>query len=226
MNNILFIAPHADDEVLGCGGSMCKYTSLNMHVYVLVVTNAHIGAPELYSKKDILSVRKEDLAAHEILGVEKTIFNNFPAPALDQFPIYKIANCISKVIMEYNIDTVFLPFWGDMHNDHKVVFDAGMVACRPTAKCSVSNVLCYETLSETEWGGVFQDRAFVPNYFEVLTKSVFSKKMKSLSIFKSQIKEYPESRSLKAVESLARFRGASVTAEYAEAFMLLRDIKR
>ena len=57
--NILIIAPHCDDEILGCGGSMSKHVQNRHNVYVAIVTNGHIGAPELFSKEGTEKVRGE-----------------------------------------------------------------------------------------------------------------------------------------------------------------------
>ena len=82
-------------------------------MYVLICTNAHIGAPELFSEDLIKQVRNEALAAHKILGVKETVFFDFPAPALDQYPRFKMANNISALIRELNVDTVYIPHRGD-----------------------------------------------------------------------------------------------------------------
>ena len=98
MKNILVIAPHADDEVLGCGATMAKLANQGNNVYVLIATNASIGAPELFGPEIIRQVRSEALEAHKLLGIKETAFLELPAPALDQYPRYKIANEIASVI--------------------------------------------------------------------------------------------------------------------------------
>ena len=90
MKNILVVAPHADDEVIGCGGIIAKYAKRGYNVYVAIMTNAHLGAPELFSADMITKVRKESKMAHKILGVKETFFYDFPAPKLDTTPSYQI----------------------------------------------------------------------------------------------------------------------------------------
>ena len=96
MNRILVIAPHPDDEVLGCGAQIKKYSERGAHVFVLILTR---GAPKFYMEDRIDNVRKEALRAHSILGVKETIFENFHAPELDTYPISEISRVIKKVIM-------------------------------------------------------------------------------------------------------------------------------
>ena len=88
MKKILVLAPHADDEVLGCGGTINKYSKSGSDVYVSILTNASVGAPELFSKNNIKNIRNEAVAACKDLKVKKLLFEEFPAPSLDQYPIY------------------------------------------------------------------------------------------------------------------------------------------
>lgn len=217
----LIIAPHPDDEILGCGGIIAKYTQRNDFVYVLVLTR---GIPSLFSDESVENVRKECLEAHKLLGVTKTIFLDFPAPALDSVPIYEISNQIAKVITEIRPENLFLPHRGDIHNDHYVTFKAGLVAARPVNNNSVKNIYCYETLSETEWAAPFADDAFIPNVFENIEGAFIESKCKAMEKFASQLRPFPSSRSLKTIRSLAAFRGSTVGFTCAEAFMLIRSI--
>lgn len=224
MNNILVIAPHADDEILGCGATIAKEKSKGNNVYVLVCTNAHVGAPEMFSEDQINKVRGEALDAHKLLGIKSTIFLDFPAPALDQYPHYKMSNEIRIVICKYDIDTVYIPHRGDCHKDHAIVHDCAMVACRPLANCKVKRVYAYETLSETEWGEPIAADFFIPVKYNIFTVEDFRLKLEAMACFKSQLYQFPNSRSLEAIEALAKYRGCTVSAFRAEAFEVLRDI--
>ncbi len=218
--NILVIAPHPDDEVLGCGATMAKYASAGHKVFVLVATR---GSNKLYADDRIENVRNEALNAHKILGVTKTYFLDFPAPELDTIPLYIISGEFSKVITDVNAEILFLPHRGDIHNDHKVVFDAGLVAARPVQNCSVKEIYTYETVSETEWAMPMGSEVFIPNVYENVT-AFFELKSKAFSCFKSQLREFPNPRSIKNLLALANYRGATVGFEIAEAFFQVRRI--
>ena len=224
MKNILIIAPHADDEVLGCGATMAKEIAGGNNVYVLICTNAHLGAPELFSEELIKQVRQEAVMAHQLLGVKETVFLDFPAPALDQYPRFKMTNEISSVIRKYDVDTVYIPHRGDCHKDHAIVHDCAMVACRPLANCKVKHVYAYEVLSETEWGEPIAADLFVPVKYVTFSVNEFQKKIAAMNCFKSQLYPFPASRSLDAIEHLGGYRGCTVSAMRAEAFEVLRDI--
>jgi LmbE family N-acetylglucosaminyl deacetylase len=220
--NILVVAPHCDDEVLGCGGVMGKYSSMGVNVFVAIITNGHIGAPELFSKEGTERVRSEALKAHRILGVAKTFFLDFPAPRLDSIPAYKISLELDKIINEYSIDTLYVPHRGDIHKDHGITFLASLVAARPINNCPVNRILAYETLSETEWAPPFGDDAFIPTEF-VDVKDYLQKKLDAFSCFDTQKKEFPHPRSLESIENLCKMRGATVGFDRAEAFMVIRN---
>ena len=134
MKNILVIAPHPDDEVLGCGGTIGKLALDGNTVYVLIATR---GTSRFYTDEQIRNVRQEALKAHKLLGVRETIFLDFPAPELDRILLSDISNAFSEVIKEKKIELVYLPHRGDIHNDHRVVFNAGLVASRPVGGCTV-----------------------------------------------------------------------------------------
>ena len=224
MKKILIIAPHADDEILGCGATMAKEIAAGNNVYVLICTNAHMGAPELFSEDLIRQIRLEAITAHKLLGVKETAFLDFPAPALDQYPRFKMSNEMLAVIRKFGIDTVYIPHRGDCHKDHAIIHDCAMVACRPLANCKVKHIYAYETLSETEWGEPIAADYFIPVKYNTFTVDEFRKKLDAMSCFKSQLYPFPASRSLESIEHLACYRGCTISSLRAEAFEVLRDI--
>lgn len=224
MEKILVLAPHPDDDILGCGGTIAKHISNGDDVFIAVMTNGHVGAPELYSEKEVKAIRAETTIAHEKLKVKNTFWFDFPAPQLEQHPQYLIAGALSKLLNELNPNILYIPHKGDLHMDHGAIYNAALVAARPFPDQSVKRILAYETLSETEWGHPSPDSVFIPNVFNTLELEHFSAKIDALQCFESQIKAFPNTRSLKAIEHLASLRGSTVGQNYAEAFMLVRDL--
>jgi LmbE family N-acetylglucosaminyl deacetylase len=220
MKKKLIIAPHPDDEVLGAGGVIKKFSKEGHEVYVLVITR---GSPKYYSDEKIQNVRKEALAANEILGVKQTAFLDFHAPELDITSNAEISKAISECISNWKITDLFIPHRGDIHNDHRKVFEASLVAARPVGNFTVKSIYAYETLSETEWAAPFSDDAFIPNHFVNISETM-SYKFEAMQCFKSQIRDFPSTRSLETIESLAKFRGSTVGFNRAEAFMTIRTI--
>jgi len=223
-NKILIIAPHADDDILGCGGIMAKYQNKGVDTYVIIVTNGHLGAPELFKKEGTEKVRKEALKAHRYLGIKKTFFLDFPAPRLDTIPSYKLSIEIEKIIRKNNISDLYIPHRGDIHKDHRITFEAALVSARPINNNPVKRIYTYETLSETEWAAPYGDDAFIPTIFEDISDFIEVKK-NAFKFFTTQIKKFPHPRSLESIENLSKIRGATVGFKNAEAFMLIRELK-
>lgn len=221
-NKVLVIAPHADDEIIGCGATIAKHVQEGDEVHIVIATNASKGAPELFSDHAVKKTRDEAIKAHQSIGVTNTLFLEFPAPALNAYPEYKISLELSKIIHNFQPTYLYIPHPGDLHQDHKAIYRAALVAARPQGVNKIHTILCYETLSETEWTPM-HEKPFVPNYFVDVT-DYFDNKLDALKYFKSQLKEFPHSRSLIALESLAQYRGATIGVEKAEAFILERQI--
>lgn len=224
MKNILIIAPHCDDEVLGCGASINKFSNAGYYITALVMTNSHYGAPDLYSKKKINIIRNETLKSHRILGINKTLFENLPGTELDQYPQRKISDLIKYHLKNIKPEIFFIPFYNDAHIDHQLISSASLIASRPNNNNKASKILYYETLSETEWAIGTSANKFHPNYFEVVTKKNINKKIKAFQTIKSQNKKHPHPRSLQNIENLAQFRGSHISEKYCEAFMVERII--
>lgn len=217
---VLVVAPHPDDEVLGCGGTIARHVAAGDEVHVLVATR---GMPEMYPDEAIEHVRSEARHAHELLGVTETHFEDFPAPALDTVPRYKLAAAVSSLIQKTAAECLYIPHHGDIHSDHFHLYHACLVAARPLENCSVRRILVYETVSETEWAPPLTDSIFYPTVF-VDISDYLQQKLDAMSCFKSQVQEPPSARSLRTLEALARYRGATVSCHAAESFMLVREI--
>ena len=185
---ILILSPHADDEVLGCGGIISKYSKEGHEINVLIMTNANKGAPEIYSEKEIWKIRKEAKFANDFIGTKKLFFEDLPALNLNQYPLYKISNIINKYIFKIQPEVIFIPSGNDIHEDHKIIFKAAKVSMRTNVKTNLKKILSYEVPSETEWNE--DEKSFNPNYFVKLDKSDINKKIKAFLKYKSQVKNF------------------------------------
>lgn len=217
---VLVIGAHPDDEVLGCGGVIARHVAHGDEVHVAIVTR---GTPELFPPEQIENTRKELKQAHTLLGVKQAHFLNFPAPLLDTVARYKLNDALLHLLHDYQPETVYMHHHGDVHLDHQVIYHAALVACRPIKGLTVRQLLAYETLSETEWAAPQGDAWFVPNYY-VDISAYLPRKLDAMACYASQVKPPPHARSLRNIEALARYRGATVSKDAAEAFMVVRQI--
>lgn len=218
--NVLVIAPHPDDEVLGCGGIIAKNIAQGNDVYVCVITRTQ----EPIFPADFDEKNKADcMNAHKVLGVKKTYFLDFPAAMLESVPRHELNSKIAKTIKEIGPEEVYIPHRGDMHIDHKMVVDACMVGLRPRFDYTVKRIYAYETLSETEWDIPNTTNAFIPNVYVDITEYM-DIKIKAMQEYKNQLSDFPNPRSIEAIKALAMLRGSTISRNYAEAFMLIRQI--
>lgn len=216
-NKILVISPHPDDEVLGCGGTIAKYSDEGDEVYLCIVTKAY--TPD-WSMEFIENRPEEVKKANRILGIKKTYFLDFPTVKLDTIPQKDLNEAISKVINEIKPDIVYFPHKGDLNKDHRLVFESSLVATRPLHH-KIKRILSYECLSETEWGQSIE--AFNPNVYVDITKTLKTK-IEAMKVYESEVKPHPHPRSLEMINILAKMRGGAVGLEAAESFILIREI--
>ncbi len=222
METVLVIAPHPDDEVLGCGATIARHIANGDRVYVQVITR---GIPELFPAAEIEGTRVELKAAHELLGITETTFLDFPAPKLDVTPGHLVADGIRKYIHQINATIMYVPHSGDIHLDHRAVHLAALVAARPHIGCPVHTILSYETLSETDWAPPTPESAFIPNVYIDVSHTI-GQKIAAMRCYASQLKAFPNTRSIESLEALARMRGGTIGVAAAEAFMLIRQTQR
>ena len=218
---VLIIAPHPDDEIIGVGGTIAKRAKAGDEVYVCIVTK---GKAPLFNLDFIEQGRRECREADAKLGVKETIFLDFPAVMLETIPRYELNGKVEEVVQNIKPEEVYIPHRGDMQIDHQMVVDAAMVAVRPRGDDYPKRVYAYETLSETGWNIPNVTNEFIPTVYENITDT-YDAKMEAMSVFKSQLAPFPAARSVGAIEALAKFRGATVSVEAAEAFSLVREVK-
>lgn len=218
---VLVVAPHPDDEVLGCGGMIARRSSKGDEVFVAVVTK---GCLPLFTEDSVRQVRSELMQAHGLLGVAGVDFLDYPAARLREVPGYQVAESLTGLILDKKPEVLYVPHRGDVHADHRVTHLACLVAARPVRNCPVRKILAYETLSETEWGSPSPSGAFVPTVYEDLTGFIDAK-LSAMACYRSQLQAPPDSRSLRSIRALAEFRGGTVGLPAAEAFELIRWIE-
>lgn len=215
----LILAPHPDDEVLGCGGTIARLTQAGAAVHVGIVTRAD----GLAFPADTVAVgRREAAAAHRLLGVAQTHYLDQPV-GLDQVSDATLNRVIGALVEELAPDTLFVPFLGDVHVDHQRTFQSAMVAARPRGRAVPARIVAYETLSETNWYAPGITPAFTPNTYVDISETI-EVKLQAFTCFTSQMRAFPDERSTTAICALATMRGATVFREAAEAFMVVRQV--
>jgi len=222
--NVLVIAAHPDDEVLGVGGTVLKHIEKGNEVNCLIMGegitsrfNSRIEAP----KNELNKLKEKCLKSGEILGYSNIDFFDLPDNRFDSKNLLDIVKIIEKKLDTYKPNVIYTHFDGDLNIDHKITAQAVLTACRPLPNNIITELLSFDTASATGWG--FSSNYFKPNVFIDITDQI-EIKLNAMSVYDSEIFEYPHPRSIKALKIRASFWGSQVGIKYAEAFQLNRQI--
>jgi LmbE family N-acetylglucosaminyl deacetylase len=212
MKKILFIAPHADDETLGCGGIIHKFKSENCKIYWLLATKKKI-------KKKTELIKREKLI---IKVKQKYKFNNlfqlsYFASDLSFKNLSTLTDDIRNIINLKKIDTIFTCYSEDTHSDHFFVSKASLSSSKIFRTPSIEKIFIYETLSESNLNFSKKAKQFkADSYFDI--SRFINKKISTIKLYESEFKKHPFPRSIEAIKALSLLRGSESGFKYAEAF--------
>lgn len=226
MSRVLVISAHPDDEVLGMGGTIAKYTARGDEVAVLIVTD---GSTSQYRDDPNLEMiinnkKNETNDCANILGVSNVFYGGLPDMKLDNIPHIDINKVIEDVIDEFQPEFVFTHFYGDINKDHRMVYESTLVACRPTFDQYVKKIFSYSVPSSTEWNIQLTQSVFLPNWYEDISGIYAEKKYSAMQCYKTELREYPHPRSIQYLRENDLVVGHKVGVSSAESFMLLRSV--
>lgn len=216
--NILVIAPHMDDEVLGCGGTIAKHVKEGDNLFVSFM--AHRIYNHRFDKKKNDLEKRHALKAAKALGYRDSVFFDLADERLDAC-IQDIIAPLEKYAAKIRPGIVYLPFQRDNNQDHRAVFDAARVVLRPVATAYIKDIYMYEVPSSTDQSPPLPEYAFLPNYYVDITKHIDTK-LEAFRCYETEKRTYPHPRSEEALKVLAQKRGTEAGFKYAEAFMVLR----
>ena len=208
--NILIIAAHPDDEVLGMGGTIRKLSQNNNKIHLSVMSE---GASAQYTDKKMIKVRQDSCRkSGKVLGISSFSFFDFPDAKLDSIPQLEINKELEKIISKFKPKIVYTTPSNDISKDHLTIHECTLVATRPHTK-NVKQVLSYEVPGPVK-------TTFTPNVYENISKE-FPYKINAFKKYKSEIEKFPHYRSIEALEMLSKKRGIEAGFSKAEAFQLI-----
>lgn len=219
---VLVLAAHPDDETFGCGGVLLRHIEAGNQVHWAIMTRAH--HPQ-WSEQAVQQQARQVEVVVSAYPMASLDWYEFPSTRLDAVPMVDLINRIRQTVEWVRPEVVYIPNRSDVHTDHRITFDAALSVLKPfhMTGWGVKRVLAFETLSSTEAAPQLPSGGFMPTVFADITLFI-ERKLEIGSLFGSEVQPEPMPRSLSAVRALARVRGATVAVEYAEAFMLIREI--
>jgi LmbE family N-acetylglucosaminyl deacetylase len=219
--NILVVAPHPDDETLGCGGTLLKHKARGDATHWLICTD--MDPADGYAQGLIASREREIAAVAAIYNFDSVTTLGLATTRVDTYPIRDVLSKISEVMNAVQPSIIYLPFKEDPHSDHRRIFSAAYACTKSFRYPYIQKLLMMETLSESEFAPGIGGSGFTPNSFSNITE-YFDRKMEILNLYQSETGDHPFPRSMENVKALATLRGATAGVAYAEAFMMVKEI--
>lgn len=227
--SILVVAAHADDEVLGCGGTIARHTAAGDKVHVLFLADGETGRDAVCDpvarREDIKRREEAARAAARILGAAVPEFCRFPDNRCDGVPLLDIVKAVERIIAKVRPAVMYTHHANDLNVDHRIAHQAVLTAGRPVAESPVREIYAFETASSTEWEASSQGRMFQPARF-VNIEPFIEVKLAALAAYGAEMREFPHPRSRQALEAQWMLRGAQSGLPAAEAFVAVREICR
>ena len=215
----LLVVAHPDDEVLGAGASIYKWTKCGDIVDVCIMcTEAKARA----FRPDDEELEEDTYESNKYLGVNNLYYGTFPNIEMNTAPHLKLVQFIESAIIDSEPDIIITHHPADINNDHLQTSMACQEAIRlfqrrPEVK-PIREFWYMEVPSCTEWALNTAFNRFQPNTFVEVGKDGVEVKVTALSMYRGVMRPYPHPRSSEAIEGFAAYRGCQSGCNYAEAF--------
>lgn len=219
---VLVVAAHADDEALGCGGTIARHVAEGDVVHAVFLADG-VSSRQGADAHELVQRLAAAEKARQVLGIATITFLGLPDNRLDSLPLIEVIQPLEYTIRQINPQTIYTHHYGDLNVDHRIAHQAVMTVCRATPESSVKEILAFEVMSSTEWSSVGL-APFLPSLF-VDISTYMAIKLQALDAYALEMRSAPHSRSLEHLNVLVRHRGHSVGVDAAEAFMVMRMIR-
>jgi LmbE family N-acetylglucosaminyl deacetylase len=225
---LLVIAPHADDETIGCGGLIARTKAAGGQAFVQVLTVGDLDHYDGKNHKVEGNTREEELAAAmEVLAVddwEILIRDSDLHLRLDHIPRRDLVNLFereSRLAIDNIKPTMIAIPAPSFNQDHEAVYKAAITACRPhlAALKPFQRVVLVADSPQLAWNR----EAFKPNFY-VDISDFLDKKLLAFSKHESQQRPSPHMGGIDSLRLLAEMRGREISVKAAEAYECMRFV--
>ena len=227
MSNILVVAAHPDDEVLGCGGTIAKLSRDN-DVQIFILGEGFTSRYDSREEADLSEVdrlQKTTQVVAKILGASSVKQDRLADNRFDDSPLLEIVKRVEKAIEAFQPKVIYTHHSGDLNVDHRLTFQAVLTATRPVVNCPVKEIYTFEVPSATDWAFQQFQPPFKPNVFVDVSETIETK-VKAMAEYETESRIFPHPRSPEALRTIARRWGTVVGLQAAEAFELVRSIRK
>lgn len=224
--NVLVIAAHPDDEVLGCGGTITQLSQQGHHVYIAILGE---GVTSRYDQREqadpdqLKTLHDCSYQAGAMMGAKELFLYELPDNRFDTVPLLDIIKIIEELVSRLQPSVVFTQHGGDLNVDHTITYRATLTATRPMEGFPVAEVYGYEVASSTEWAFQQFEPLFRPNVFVDIDHTLETK-IKAMQHYESEARPFPHPRAPEALRAIAQRWGSAAGLQAAEAFALIRAV--
>jgi N-acetylglucosamine malate deacetylase 1 len=205
----LVLVAHADDETLGCGGTLQVMARDGWDIHVVVVADGIIS-----TRESVMDNAQHTNAACRVLGVPDATFLGFPDQHFDTRAVAEIAGAVGALKLEP--DLILTHVATDLNRDHVIVNEVARIVGRPRAKPVA--ILGCEIPNTSFWAG----NAFPANYFVGLEERDVAGKIRAFCCYENELRPYPHPWSEQGLRLLAQYHGMQCGHPFAEAFQVIR----
>ncbi len=226
---VLVVAAHPDDEILGVGGTVARHVAEGDIVYALILGEGQTSRGrhrEDIDQNVVKELHQNTLESAKIIGYQEVFFADFPDNRFDHVDLLDIVKVVEQMIDKLRPQVLYTHYSGDLNVDHQYTARAVLTASRPIGTYCAEEIYAFETLSSSEWNFDYSAQpAFCPNVFIDIT-DYYHKKEQAMDCYVSELCNFPHPRSLVGMDVLSKTRGMTAGMERAEAFMLVRSVRR
>lgn len=227
MMNILVVAAHPDDEVLGCGGTIARLADEGHNVHILILgegVTSRYDDPAQASADELDALHKQAKAVGTSLGAKEVSLAKLTDNRFDTVPLLDIVKIVEEHVSRIKPEVVYTQHGGDLNVDHSCTFRAVMTATRPMKGSSVQEVLAYRVASSTEWAfGKFAPKFEGAAFSDI--SSTLEKKITAMEMYEGEARSFPHPRSPKALRAEAEYFGSIAGLDAAEVFSIVYQVR-